>query len=207
MQRKYHSNLAFNDLLFNVLFGFVILFIIAFLMINPITKKNDIPARAEFMITMEWPVTLDVDIDIWVKGPGDELVGFKKKEGTLLNLGRDDLGHSNDTTEVAGKTIINPINRELVTIRGVVPGEYLISIHYYSSRVNQEDGTPMPVPVTVTVLDVNPYREVYAINKTLHLIGQEMSLPAFEIDDKGTVVNVYETSTSIVPLKVRGPQQ
>ena len=43
MERKYHSNLAFNDLLFNVMLGFVLLFIIAFLLINPPTKKDEVP--------------------------------------------------------------------------------------------------------------------------------------------------------------------
>ena len=40
--RRQGSNLAFNDLLFNVLIGFVMLFVIAFLLINPIAKKADI---------------------------------------------------------------------------------------------------------------------------------------------------------------------
>ncbi len=38
--RRQGSNLAFNDLLFNVLIGFVMLFVIAFLLINPIAKKQ-----------------------------------------------------------------------------------------------------------------------------------------------------------------------
>ena len=53
-KRRLGSGLAFNDLLFNVLIGFVMLFIIAFLLINPITKKADIPVKAEFIITIEW---------------------------------------------------------------------------------------------------------------------------------------------------------
>ena len=44
-QRRKAGNLAFNDLLSNVLVGFVMLFVIAFLLINPITKKNDIQAK------------------------------------------------------------------------------------------------------------------------------------------------------------------
>ena len=49
-QRRKAGNLAFNDLLFNVLVGFVMLFVIAFLLINPITKKNDIPSKAEYQL-------------------------------------------------------------------------------------------------------------------------------------------------------------
>ena len=42
------TNLSFNDMLFNILIGFVMLFILAFLLINPITKKADVPTRQKF---------------------------------------------------------------------------------------------------------------------------------------------------------------
>ena len=60
-KRRTGSNLAFNDLLFNVLIGFVMLFVIAFLMINPIAKKADIPVKAEFIVVLEW----DEDAHEW----------------------------------------------------------------------------------------------------------------------------------------------
>ena len=80
MARKYHSNLAFNDLLFNIMLGFVVLFIIAFLLINPPTKKDDIPMKAEWLIIVEWPPELMDDVDVWIKAPNGDLVGFKNKE-------------------------------------------------------------------------------------------------------------------------------
>ena len=50
--RKYSSNLAFVDLLFNLLVGFTSLFIIAFLMINPIAKDGEVtPPRLSGMQT------------------------------------------------------------------------------------------------------------------------------------------------------------
>ena len=77
--KRYTSNTAFLDLLFNVLLGFVVLFVIALLMINPITKKNDIPTKAEFMIIVEWPWDINADIDTWVRGPDDrDAVGFRR---------------------------------------------------------------------------------------------------------------------------------
>ena len=39
-RRQYSSSIAFNDLLFNLLVGFVFLFIVAFILINPPTKRN-----------------------------------------------------------------------------------------------------------------------------------------------------------------------
>ena len=53
-QARYKSTLAFTDLLFNILIGFAFLFIIAFILINPITLASSVKAKAEFMVIMEW---------------------------------------------------------------------------------------------------------------------------------------------------------
>ena len=95
---KYKSTVGFTDLLFNLLVGFVFLFIIAFILINPITKKADVPKKAEYMIVMEWPTEVADDIDLWVKDPEGNTVSFVKKENGYMNLEKDDLGHSNDMT-------------------------------------------------------------------------------------------------------------
>ena len=64
---RYKTSIAFIDLLFNITIGLAMLFIIAFLMINPITKKGDIEYKAEFMITLSWPTESYDDIDLYVK--------------------------------------------------------------------------------------------------------------------------------------------
>ena len=47
---KYHSNVSFLDLLFNLVVGFVMLFIIAFLLIRPIAENKQIEQKAEYML-------------------------------------------------------------------------------------------------------------------------------------------------------------
>lgn len=193
MARKYHSNLAFNDLLFNIMLGFVVLFIIAFLLINPPTKKDDIPMKAEWLIIVEWPPELMDDVDVWVKAPNGDLVGFKNKETGLLHLDRDDLGISSDMIRVAGELVPNKINREVVTIRGIVPGEYYISLHMYSKKTEEL------VPVSVSIMDVNPFKEVYNITKEMSFRGEQIALPGFVINEDGDLESTFETTTSVVP--------
>ena len=79
MSNRYGSNLSFNDVLFNALLGFVVLFVLALLLINPITKKSDIPAKAEILITLEWDDMASDDIDIWVQGPTGVPISFQNK--------------------------------------------------------------------------------------------------------------------------------
>ena len=113
-KRRTGSNLAFNDLLFNVLIGFVMLFVIAFLMINPIAKKADIPVKAEFIIVLEWDEDASDDLDLWMQLDKNKPVGFTNREDTPLHLDRDDLGTTNDRIVVDGKVIFIKTNRETI---------------------------------------------------------------------------------------------
>lgn len=130
--RNYRSNVAFIDLLFNLLVGFVSLFIIAFLLINPIAKNGKIDPPIEFLITTEWDKFSKNDIDIWVKGPDGRAVSYTNKDIGYIVLNRDDLGSANDNVRVAGKTISIKENREAIEIRGLVPGEYIVNVHFLS---------------------------------------------------------------------------
>ena len=53
--RKYQSNLAFVDFLFILLLAFISMFILALILINPVTKKSEVERKAEFLITLEIP--------------------------------------------------------------------------------------------------------------------------------------------------------
>lgn len=191
-QRKYASNLAFNDLLFNVLIGFVLLFIIAFLLINPITKKNDIPSKAEIMIILEWEDESVDDIDLWVLPPGnkDLPVSFKVKNSGLWHLDRDDLGTSNDVVDIDGQPVILKANREVGTMRGIQPGDVLVNIHVYSKR------DPGPTKFKVTVIDVNPYRELYVYRGESVEQNQIFTLPGFTVDADGIINNVFQNDVA-----------
>ena len=94
--KSYNSNLAFIDLLFNLILGFVFLFIVSFILINEPTKKEGIEQKAEFMIIMNWDSDHNKDIDLWMEGPTGK-VGFTSLEQGNMFLDRDDLGHRNDS--------------------------------------------------------------------------------------------------------------
>ncbi len=72
--RKYSTNLAFSDVNMNLMLGFVVLFILAFLMINPIADEGKIDPDGLVMITLRWPDDSIKDIDLWVKGPDGTIV-------------------------------------------------------------------------------------------------------------------------------------
>ena len=129
---RYKTSIAFIDLLFNITIGLAMLFIIAFLLINPVAKKGDIIVKAEFIITMSWPADRHDDIDLYLKDPADNYVFFKQKDKGLKTLDRDDLGSSNDVVKTVSGDVFYRLNEEHITIREVLPGQYIVNAHWYS---------------------------------------------------------------------------
>ena len=108
--------------------------------------------------------------------------GLEGKKLALFILDRDDRGLLNDTIEVNGKKVQNPLNQEVVTIRAVVPGEYIVNVHYYATKTNN------PVDVNVKVEKVNPQLEViYYGTINLEKKGVEKTATRFNITQGGSV--------------------
>jgi hypothetical protein len=182
----------FYDMLFNMLIAFVFCFIVALLAMNPkSTKAGDVPAKAEYLFTLAWPDNDPNDIDLWVQNPAGEVVWFRNRESGLMYLDRDDRGISNNSVEVNGRTVVNPIRQEVVTLRGIVPGEYVINAHYYDGTKDRPAGTSarlgQPVEVTLTVVKVNPRAEVVFYGQhTLARPGEEATLVRFGVRADGS---------------------
>ena len=187
---KYKSTIGFIDILFNILVGFAFLFIVAFLLIKPEAKREDFDRKAEFIVVMEWDKERQDDIDLYVQDPSNTIVHFRNARANFMHLDKDDLGKRNDTIMVNGVEKIVKINREVVTIRGIVPGEYIVNVHYYSDyseHANVTRGPMSPLEVKVTVYKFNPYSEVWQGTKTFTRKGQEETFVRFTMDKNGGV--------------------
>jgi hypothetical protein len=183
----------FSDLLFNTLLAFVMLFAIALLAMNPKAKTGVIDAKAEFIVTVTWPDLDPNDIDTWVQDPSGNLVWFRAREAGLMHLDRDDRGVANDTLVINGQQVVNPLNQEVVTVRGYAAGEYTVNVFYYESRNGQ------PVDVTVSVVKVNPRAEVvFYGNLRLARKGDEATAVRFSVDRDGTVAGVGTLAKALV---------
>jgi hypothetical protein len=210
-RRQYSSSIAFNDLLFNLLVGFVFLFIVAFILINPPTKRNDIPAKAEYIFVIEWDPESSDDIDLWVRDPNGVIVSFVNKEGGLLNLEKDDLGSANDSyTNPNGEVTVVKINREVTTMRGIIPGTYTVMAHVYSrpARVvfnndtgrwdNLDELAPQFSPLSFQLIRVNPYQEVYQSRHRYITKGQQIPILEFDLSEDGVASNFRFPRESII---------
>ena len=89
--------------------------------------------------------------------------------------------------------MVNPLNQEVVTIRGIAPGEFTVNAHYSESK----DG--LPVEVTVSVIKVNPRAEVvFYGNVTLARKGDEATAVRFTVLPDGAVSNVNTLPKTLV---------
>lgn len=183
----------FSDLLFNALLTFTFLFLMALLLMNPTAKSGIINPKAEFMLTISWPDNSPDDIDTWVEGPQGQMIWFKRTQEGLMHLDRDDRGAVNDMQLIDGKEIINPLNQEIVSIRGRRPGEFTVNIHYYRSQTLQA------VPVTVYLAEVNPTLKVlHYATTTLQREGEERTAVRFTIASNGQVTAINTLQKSLV---------
>lgn len=206
MTNKYSSNLAFIDLLFNLILGFVFLFVVSFLMINEPEKKSEIEQKAEYIIVLDWDDESDSDIDLWVETPRGK-VGFMNTQVGSVFLDKDDLGHRNDTygTSMGSEeSNVVHINREIVNIRGFEPGEYIVNAHFYGGR--NKDGSMGNknvadiLTLTVSIYKLNPYSVVHTAEKKFSRVGQEETFARFTIKPDGTYKDVNTLSKKIVTL-------
>ena len=205
---KYKSTIGFTDLLFNILVGFAFLFIIAFLLIKPEAKKEDFNRRAEFVVVMEWDNDASGDIDLYVEDPTGKQVSFRYHNHNFMHLDKDDLGAMNDTVVNADGSISTvKINREVVTIRGIIKGEYTINGHYYSIRSYDKINKRKPViTVRVELHKVNPYTIAWVGEKEFTHRGQEETFLRFRLDENGKFLPpfTFEKKKFVTPLQELG---
>ncbi len=191
----------FTDLLFNTLLGFTLLFFISIIFMNPIAKLGNINYKAEYIITASWPEDQPDDVDLWVQSPYQETVSYLQKDAGWLHLDRDDRGDLNDTVTINGREMVHSINQEVVTIRGIISGEYVVNLHYYESKSKQ------PVRINLKIEKVNPtLRLVFIDQLLLNAVDDEVTALRFELDGNGEWVGMNRLDKVLTPYRL-DPEQ
>jgi hypothetical protein len=185
----------FSLMLFKGLQVVAFLFFIALLAMNPEAKEGKIESKAEFIITMTWPDDHPDDIDLYAEDPLGNIVWYHVREGGFLILDRDDRGSANNTITVDGRKITSPFRQETISIRGIVPGEYVVNLHYFLATRGG------PVPCVVKIEKINPMVEVVSHDTIiLNRMGEEKTAVRFRLDSGGKVVDVNHREKSLIQL-------
>lgn len=193
-KRVFNSNLALVDLVLNLLVGFVTLFIIAFLLINPVAKKSTVDLPTEMIVEVTWNNESRSDIDLYLNGPTGATVYYGNKNNGYISLEKDDLGTTTDTYTVNGEEVIVARNYEIISVNSLPIGEYVINVHGYfvHETVGKETAR-------VRVTRISPFA---IIHESSHDIGhkQEATAVSFVIAPDGKIVDVRDDVQ--IPLRI-----
>jgi hypothetical protein len=183
----------FSVMLFKALQIVAFLFFVALLAISPDAKDGKIDSKAEFIITMDWPDNHPDDLDLFVQDPIGNIAWYRHREAGFLTLDRDDRGGANDFILVNGRKLPSPIREEIVTVRGIVPGEYTVNVSHFQATTGE------PVAATVKVQKLNPTAQVVFDDKVMvDHTGDEKTALRFRVDAEGKVIDVQRRPKSLL---------
>ena len=112
-------------------------------------KVDGVKPKAEFLITADWPVALDSDIDLWLVGPEKKPVFYGAREAGCVSLDRDSLGFSTSQITLA----LSESNKETAPIRCIAAGHYDIGDNLDSDRELAKGAQSIPARVEITGLN------------------------------------------------------
>ena len=155
-------------------------------------KKQNVEIDAEFIIAVEWPVGNNDDVDAYLEDPIGNLIYYQKKDAGLMHMDRDDLGRANDRIKTNEGWIEYPENKELITIRGIIPGEYILNIHMFNKR---DKG---PITVVITMTKLKPHSFVFRKTLILEKHGDEKTVARFTINSDGMIENISDDEKKFI---------
>jgi hypothetical protein len=150
-------------------------------------KVDGVKPKAEFLITADWKVDLDSDVDLWVVGPEKKPVFYGSRDLGCASLDRDSLGYSTSLITLAdGSTAQSESNKETTTLRCIAPGHYDIGVNLYSDRELAKGAKSIAVRVEITGL--NPrVTTLFAKDVALDQVGETINVVSFDIGRDGKI--------------------
>jgi len=196
MDHKQDTSLSFIDMLLNVLCIMVFCFVLTLPLVQVTKSKSEesVKPNAEFIISLQWDY--DSDLDLWVQDPNGAKVYFKHRMDGAMHLYFDNRG-AIDSKVVLPDGTVTFLNHyeEVVTLRGFVPGEYVVNVHAYNPKDADHNpvpvGQPIEVPFNVTITKLNPVvKQVYQGSYKIQKAWQEITTVKFTIDKDGNVLSI-----------------
>lgn len=173
---------------------FVCLFSLAFIfMSEKVEKSKKVDSKAEFLINLEWSPASESDVDIYIEDPLGNICYFNAREFGLIHLERDDRGYFNDKVYLSdGSEYIVRDNKETITLRGILPGEYVVNVCIYLKNEGED-----VIPVKVELVKINPFVRTLMV-KNIELVDEGFDKTAFRftLNEQGEVTDINDLQKS-----------
>ena len=152
-------------------------------------RVDGVKPKAEFLITADWKVELDSDVDLWLVGPDRKPVFYGARQVGCASLDRDSLGYSTSQITLAdGSLAQSESNKETTTLRCIAPGHYDVGVNLYSDRELDKPNGVKSIPVRVEITGLNPQVTIlFARDVALDQVGQTINVASFDLSPDGKI--------------------
>jgi len=183
---------SFLDILFSMLLFFIALFTLVIINVNDKkTESKNTSSKSDIVITVSWPKDINADVDTHLEDPVGNRVWYGQKDKGLMHLDRDDVGE--EFVQLDKEQIDYKDNREITSIRGMIPGEYILNIHAFTLRDNKD------VPVSIEIEQMNPLvKIVFSKEVILNDSGDEITVTRFTITNDFLINNFNDLPKEMV---------
>lgn len=187
-------NSRYSTSFLDVLFSLLLIFVLITTLLKTKTEQDaSFKQNALYLVVLNWEG--DADLDLWAQDPDGRQVGFNRREGgdgSLCSLNRDCLGAKRTEQDSQGQ-IVSKVNEEILSIRGIIPGEFIINVHSY----NLND-CATPLNATVKLIKIKPFAELVIEKHDFVRTGEELTYFRFTITKDGTVNDINRLPISIL---------
>ncbi len=156
--------------------------------VAPIKAQTDgVKPKAEYLLSADWDVMLDSDVDLWVVNPSSKPIFYGSRQVGCADLDRDSLGFQTSLVTLAdGSTVRAVSNKEVISVRCFEPGHWDIGVNLYSDRELAKGRKD--IKVHVEIVGLNPeVRTIFAKDVTLDRVGETVNVISFDMDRAGKI--------------------
>jgi len=187
---------------------FAVVLNVVIVAVAPAHKANGIEHRVEAIITLDWPVSWDADLDLWVRTPSGKPVSYNNREVGCAVLDRDSRGFLDSVITLPDGSTVKVLSyKETVSIRCLEPGRYDVAAHAYDVRIDGRRASlrnDLGIKARTEVVKINPtIQTVFAKDVTLNSIWQCENVVSFDLSRTGEITFVDPPLTCITEGEYR----
>jgi hypothetical protein len=153
--------------------------------------QSGVPEKAEYLMSAEWSVDLDADVDIWLAPPSKKPVFYGSRDVGCARLDSDNRGFMDEWITLADESKVKvDSDKETISLRCIEPGHYDLAVNLYAFRQDgvTKSGAVPGVKVHVEIVAVNPkVHVVFAKDVTLDRVGQTFNVESFDLSRRGEI--------------------
>jgi hypothetical protein len=167
------------------------------------TEEEKIKSRSPnvlYEVVLTWDGNSEDDLDLYVQAASGHIACFNRREGgqgSLISLDHDALGkRRNNSLSQGVEGAVVAFNEEIVSFRGVVEGENIVTVHVYAKRDEE------PIKCTIKLIKIKPFKEVIIKEKVFEATGDQKTAFRFTTDKNGVIIEMNELPANLVnPLE------